>query len=127
MKRLIAVLASASFVLATGCKDYDIRLDKTLEEKRHEKTLNTNLEDAPTKGMLQADDIFIRPPKGLTIGKAFNLAVVEPGKFDIENSFNDEKNGTSLHVLARIKKPKVAPSAKKAAATAEAPTPRGKF
>jgi hypothetical protein len=127
MKRLIAVLASATFVLAIGCSDYDIRLEKTLEERRYAKTLNENLEPAPTKGALQADDIFIRPPKGLVgPNKTFALTVVETGKFDIENSFIDEKNGTSLHVLARVKKPKAA-TAKKAEAAAEAPAPRGKF
>ena len=71
MKRVIAVLASASFVLAIGCSDYDIRLEKTLEEKRYEKNLNKNLEDAPAKGPLQDDDIFIRPPKGLRQAQAF--------------------------------------------------------
>ena len=65
MKRVLAVLASASFVLAIGCSDYDIRLEKTLEEKKYEKRLNTNLEAAPTKGKLKADEIFIRPPLGL--------------------------------------------------------------
>ena len=99
MKRVIAVLASASFVLAIGCSDYDIRLEKTLEERRYEKRLNDNLEAAPTKGTLQGDDIFVRPPKGLAgPNETFGLTVVEPGKFDIENSFIDEKNGTSLHV-----------------------------
>ena len=65
MKRVLAVLASASFVLAIGCSDYDIRLEKTLEEKKYEKRLNDNLEAAPTKGSLQGDEIFIRPPLGL--------------------------------------------------------------
>ena len=127
MKRLFAVLASASFVLAIGCSDYEIRLEKTLEAKRYAKTLNENLEAAPTKGALHDDDIFIRPPKGLAgPNKTFALIVLEPGKFDIENSFIDEKNGTSLHVLARIKKPKGAPT-KKTEAPGEAPAPRGKF
>ena len=108
MKRVLAVLASASFVLVIGCSDYDIRLEKTLEEKKYEKRLNTNLEAAPTKGpSFKADDIFIRPPLGLTgPTRAFSLTAVEPGKFDIENSFIDEKKGTSLHVVARVKKPK---------------------
>ena len=127
MKRVIAVLASASFVVAIGCSDYDIRMGKTLEEMRYAKRLNTNLEEAPTKGTLQGDDIFVRPPKGL-LGptQAFSLTGVDPGKFDIENSFIDEKKGTSLHVVARVKKPKPPPSAKKAAAPVET-VPRGKF
>jgi hypothetical protein len=127
MKRVIAVLASATFVVAIGCSDYDIRMGKTLEEMRYTKRLNTNLEEAPTKGTLQGDDIYVRPPKGLSgPTQAFSLTGVDPGKFDIENSFIDEKKGTSLHVVARIKKPKAPPSAKKAAAPAET-VPRGKF
>ena len=63
-------------------------------------------------------------PRGLQ-GRlqAFSLTAVEPGKFDLENSFIDQKKGTSLHVVARIKKPKAPPSAKKAAAPAEHPPP----
>ena len=38
MKRVLAVLASASFVLAIGCSDYDIRLEKTLEEMKIRET-----------------------------------------------------------------------------------------
>src|SRR4051794_9750112 len=121
MKRIIAVLASASFVVAIGCSDYDIRMAKTLEEKRYEKRLNTNLEEAPSKGTLQGDDIFIRPPLGLKgPTQAFSLTGVDPGKFDLENSFIDAAKGTSLHVVARVKKPTAPPSAKKAAAPVQA-------
>ena len=128
MKRVIAVLASASFVVAIGCSDYDIRMGKTLEEMRYAKRLNTSLEEAPTKGSLQGDEIFVRPPKGLTgPTQAFSLTGVDPGKFDIENSFIDEKKGTSLHVVARIKKPKAPPNTKKGATPAEPAVPRGKF
>jgi hypothetical protein len=127
MKRVIAVLASASFVVAIGCSDYDIRMEKTLEEMRYAKRLNTNLEEAPTKSALQGDDIFVRPPKGLTgPTQAFSLTGVDPGKFDIENSFIDEKKGTSFHVVARIKKPKAPANTKKAATPVET-VPRGKF
>ena len=128
MKRVLAVLAGASFVLAIGCSDYDIRLEKTLEEKKYEKRLNTNLEAAPTKGKLQGDEIFVRPPLGLEgPTQAFVLTAAETRKFDIENSFIDQKKGTSLHVVARIKKPKAPPSTKKAAAPAEHRRRRGKF
>jgi hypothetical protein len=127
MKRALVVLASASFIVAIGCKDYDIRLEKTLEERKYEKRLNENLEAAPTKGMLQGDSIFVRPPLGLEgPTQAFGLTGVEAGRFDIENSFIDQKKGASLHVVARIKKPKAAPSGKKAAAPVESAT-RGKF
>jgi hypothetical protein len=127
MKRVIAVLASAFFVVVIGCSDYDIRMGKTLEEMRYAKRLNTNLEEAPTKGTLQGDDIYIRPPLGLKGPmQAFALTGTDPGKFDIENSFSDAAKGTSLHVVARVKKPKAPPSAKKAAAPVET-VPRGKF
>ena len=125
MKRALAVLASSLFVLAIGCKDYDFRLEKTLEERKYEKRLNDNLQAAPTKGALQGDKIFIRPPLGLE-GPAptFTLSA-ETGKFDIENSFTDAKKGTVLHVVARVKKPKVAP--KKGATVPAEPAARGKF
>jgi hypothetical protein len=127
MKRVFAVLASSCFVLAIGCSDYDIRMGKTLEEKRYQKSLNTYLDDAPAKGHLKDDDIYIRPPKAHPAAQAFSLAVIEPGKFDVDNSFIDTKSGTALHVLARVKKPKPPPNAKKAAAPAEPPATRGKF
>jgi hypothetical protein len=127
MKRVLSVLASASFVLAVGCKDYDIRLEKTLEEMKYEKRLSENLAVAPAKGKLKGDQIFIRPPLGLEgPTDAFTLTAAESGKFDIEHSFIDQKKGTSLHVVARVKKPKAAPSKKGAAAPAESTT-RGKF
>jgi hypothetical protein len=127
MKRALAVLASASFVLAIGCKDYETRLEKTLEERKYEKRLNDNLEPAPTKGMLQGDSIFVRPPLGLEgPTQAFGLTGAEAVRFDIEKSFIDQKKGVSLHVVARIKKPKAAPSGKKTAAPVE-PVARGKF
>ena len=126
MKRVIVVLASASFVVAIGCSDYDIRMGKTLEEKRYEKNLNTYLENAPDKGPIKDDNIYIRPPKGHTPSDVFGITGVEPGKFDLEKSFIDTKNGTSFHTVARIKKPKAPPNAKKAAAPVET-VARGKF
>jgi hypothetical protein len=126
MKRVLAVLASASFVLAIGCRDYGIRFERTLAEKKYEKRLNENLGDAPTKGALQGDDIFVRPPLGLEgPTQAFTLTAADTGKFDIENSFIDQKKGTSLHVVARVKKPKAAP--KKGATAPVEPAARGKF
>jgi hypothetical protein len=127
MKRVLAVLASASFVVAIGCSDYDVRMGKTLEEMRYTKRLNTNLEEAATKTALQGDEIYIRPPLGLKgPTQAFGLTGTDPGKFDIENSFIDAAKQTSLHVVARVKKPKAPPGAKKTAAPAET-VPRGKF
>jgi hypothetical protein len=127
MKKVFVVLSSASLVLAIGCRDYDFRLENTLEEKKYEKRLDDNLEPAPTQGLLQGDLIFVRPPLGLGAKptEAFGMPVTDTGKFDIENSFIDQKKGTSLHVVARVKKQKP-PSAKKTAAPVET-TARGKF
>jgi hypothetical protein len=110
MRRACAILASACLFLVVGCRDYDWRLGKTLEEMKYQQRLEKNLEKAPLKGTLQAESIYIRPPKGL-VGptKTFALTVVEPGKFDLENSFIDEAKQANLHVLARHKKPKAPP------------------
>ena len=126
MKRVLAVLVSAFFVVVIGCKDYDIRLEKTLAERKYEKRLDENLAVAPTKGALKGDQIFVRPPLGLEgPTDAFTLTAADSGKFDIENSFIDQKKGTSLHVVARIKKPKAAP--KKGAPAPTESAVRGKF
>ena len=126
MKRAFATLAGACLVLGIGCADYDIRLDRTFKEMQYQKRLNSNLEEAPSKGLLAQDLIYVRPPKGLKgPTQTFTLTAVEPGKFEIENSFIDEASKASFHLVARIKKPKAA-DAKKAPAPAET-TPRGKF
>jgi hypothetical protein len=127
MRRAFAILASVGLLLGIGCGDYEIRLQKTYEEMKYQKRLKDNLADAPTKGQLEKDAIYVRPPKGLQgPTQAFSLTVVDPGKYDIENSFIDQEKKASLHLLVRIKKPKAAPDAKKAAPAAEV-TPRGKF
>jgi len=126
MKRAFAVLASLCLLLVLGCHDYDLRLEETLDEMKYQKQLNESLSDAPTKGALQQELIYVRPPKDLTgPTKTFSLTVVEPGKFDLENSFIDQAKQASLHILARHKKPKAAPP-KKGAGSAE-PPPRGDF
>jgi hypothetical protein len=125
MKRAFAILAGVSLVLVLGCaQDYDIRMSKTIENKRYQKRLNENLEGPPTKTNLQTVNIFVRPPKGLQgPAKAFQLAVVEPGRFDIEDTFFDAQKQASLHILARVNLPKT--QSKKAPAAAEAQ--RGDF
>lgn len=126
MKRAFAMLASASLILGMGCGNYDYRLGKTLEEMRYRKRLDDNLIAAPTKGRLEQLAIFVRPPldlKGPT--QTFGLTVLEPGRFDVENSFIDQDKQESLHLLARVKQPK-SPTAKKSATTA-AEAARGDF
>ena len=39
---------------------------KDADEMKYQKRLNDNLDDAPTKGLLQQELIYVRPPKGLT-------------------------------------------------------------
>jgi hypothetical protein len=128
MKRAFAILASTSLVVVVGCSDYELRLQETLAEMKYQKKVAAKLGDAPTKGPLQTNQIYVRPPKGLQgPTQAFSLTVSEPGKFDIENSFIDQEKQSSLHVVARVKKPKGPPDAKKGAAPAAEVTPRGKF
>ena len=125
MRRGWTIIASACLLLFLGCRDYDLRLGQTLEEMKYQQRLEKNLEKAPTKGKLQQELVYVRPPKGLSgPTKTFNLTAVEPGKFDIENSFIDESKQASLHVLARHKKPKAPP--KKGVAAAP-DVPRGDF
>jgi hypothetical protein len=128
MKRLIGILGSSCLVLGMvlGCGDYDSRLARTLDEMRYRKRLDDNLIDAPTKGKLQELAIFVRPPKSLKgPTQTFGMTVVEPGKFDLENSFIDQEKQDSFHLLARVVRPKP-PTPKKGAAQPEQ-TPRGKF
>jgi len=126
MRRALTILASACLVLEVGCRDYEFRLQNTYDEMKYQKRLKDNLAD-PAKGLLEQDAIYVRPPKGLKgPTQTFGLTVVEPGKYDIENSFIDQEKQASLHLLARIKKPKAPADAKKAAPAA-AITPRGKF
>ena len=122
MKRAFAIVASACLILADGVLDaYDARLDKTLEEMRYRKRLDDNLLPPATKGKLEELQIFVRPPKNLKgPTQTFAWTVIEPGRFDLENSFIDEVKEESLHILVRVKKPKAPASNKKGAATKEA-------
>jgi hypothetical protein len=126
MRRVFASLVSLLLVVVVGCRDYDLRLQETFEEMKYRKRLDDNLGPAPTKALLQQELIFVRPPKGLTgPTQTFGLTV-DPGKFDLENTFIDQSKSASLHILARHKKPK-APSNKKTATPAAEATPRGDF
>jgi hypothetical protein len=126
MKRLSAVVLGAGLVLVVGCgtQNYDIRLERTLDHMAYQKKLDDNLNPAPTKGKLEELQIYVRPPKNMTgPTQTFQMTVVEPGRFDVESSFI-EQDKQSLHLLARVKRPKT-PS-KKAPTPAET-TPRGDF
>ncbi len=126
MKRALAMLLSAGLILGMGCGNYDYRLGKTLEEMRYRKKLDDNLIAAPTKGRLEQLAIYVRPPLNLEgPTQTFAMATLEPGRFDVENSFIDQNKQESLHLLARVKQPK-SPNAKKSASTA-AEAARGDF
>ncbi len=129
MKRAFAIVAGASLVLALGCSDYDTRLAKTLEEMRYRKRQDDNLLPAATKGKLEELKIYVRPPKNLKgPTQTFALAAIEPGRFDLENSFIDQDKAESLHILIRVKKPKAPATTKKGAAPAPTESaPRGEF
>jgi hypothetical protein len=79
---------------------------------RYRRDLDRNTEAPPAKSNLETAKIYLRSPKGLKgPAQAFPF-VVEPGKFDITDSFIDTEKQASLHLLARTNAPK--PPTKKA-------------
>jgi|SRR5271157_585013 len=117
MNRVLAMIVAGIFVLTVGCgtQSYEKRLEKTIENIKYQKRLNANLTDAPAKGKLEELQIYLRPPKNMTgPTETFKLAVVEPGRFDLESSFIEPEK-QSLHLLARVERPKTP--------TNKAPTP----
>jgi len=128
MKRILGLLASVGLFLVIGCaRDYDFRLDKTIDNLRYQKQLDSNLEQPPeSKSNLVGAKIYVRSPLGLKgPAKDFGMGVVEAGKFDITDSFIGDQ--ASLHILARVDKPKAAPTKKGVNPTAPPPTARGDF
>jgi hypothetical protein len=126
MKRARAMLISFGTLLAIGCgmNNYDYRIEQTLERIKYEGRLDDNLMPE-VRGKLEELGIFIRPPKNLAgPTQTFQFAAVEPGRFDLENTFLDSDR-QSLHILARVDRPKAA-SKKGDEAQPEA-TPRGDF
>ncbi len=125
MKRAWAMLGGMTLLLVVlGCSQtYDERMERTLDQMKYEQRLNDNLMPPVSKGKLEENLIYLRPPRGLSgPTKTFQMTVVEPGKFDDEETFIEPEK-QSLHVLARVDRPKAA--AKKAPAV-EA-VPRGEF
>lgn len=128
MRRVLAVAATAVVLLAVlGCggRSYELRLQRTVDDMKYRKKLDDNLMPAPTKGKLEQLLIYIRPPKNLEgPAQEFQLIVLEPGKFDLSDSFYETKAKQNLHVLARVKRPKAGADKKKAQPE---PTNRGEF
>lgn len=121
MNRALAMLMCAGLLvaLAVGCGDYDLRLNKTLDEMKYQEKLKKNLGEAPTKGRLEQLAIYVRPPLNLTgPTQTFALTTLEPGRFDVENSFIDSGTQAALHVLGRVKQPQANKKQAKTAAEA---------
>jgi hypothetical protein len=127
MKRAWAMLGGLTLLLAIGCtQNYDYRMEQTLDHMAYEKRLDDNLTPPVTKGKLEELLIYVRPPKDLAgPTQAFQMGVVEPGRFDVESSFI-EPDVQSLHVLARVDQPK-GPAKKGAAPVSADAVPRGDF
>ena len=138
MRRVWVILASATLVVAWGCgNSYDIRLNKTLDDMKYRKRLDEMLMPPLTKNKFEELLIFVRPPKKLELAKEFLLPLPEPGKFDLEASLletakagdsptpgeapqpgaeapkSSEAPKQSLHIVARVKRPKNPASKKK--------------
>jgi hypothetical protein len=130
MKRVLGILAGICIAhLVIGCAEpYDVRLRTTLENKKYQITLNKNLEQASDSSNLKPADIYVRPPLGFKGPAEFAIIAIEPGKFDIADSFIDSGKQAGLHILARVNKPK--PAAGKKGADPKAAEPaavRGDF
>ncbi len=130
MRRVMAMVATTVLVLSGGCgsKSYEYRLESTLASMRYKKRLDENLMPPPAKGIAPFEElsIFLRPPKNLAQSKEFQMTILEPGQFDLQSSFFEEKK-QNLHVLARVKKPKGAASKKPAAPSPADTAVRGEF
>jgi hypothetical protein len=123
MRRLLALLTSGMVVFVVGCgsRSYQARLDKTYALLQYQDRVDKALMPA-AKESLEQNLIYIRPPKNLAKMKEFSLTVLEPGKFDVAETFV-EGDALKLHVLARVKKLK--DPKKKAAAEPPATDFRG--
>ena len=123
MKRVLMVLVGAGLAISMsiGCaQSYDLRIEETLKNMKYKRDLEKNTEAPPKASNLASEEIYIRAPKGLQ-GPAKTFAfVVEPGRFDIADTFIDQNKGASLHILARSNKPKA-----KGAATKKGAGPPG--
>jgi hypothetical protein len=105
MRRVLAILTSSAILISLGCgsRSYQKRLDNTIKQIQYRKKLDDNLMPFVAKGKLEQNLIYIRPPKQLEKMPDFTLMVLEPGKFDVAETFV-EKDVQSLHVVAWVKK-----------------------
>jgi hypothetical protein len=126
MRRVWLTMASVLLVAVVGCgrENYKTRQSTTLVKMKYDKSLKDNLNDAPTEKKWSDLAIYLRPPKNETLAKVGQLPVGE-GQFDLDASFLD-KTDSSLHILARVKKPKK-PATKGPATVATPAAPKGPF
>jgi hypothetical protein len=139
MRRIWIVLVSAGLVTAWGCGgSYNSRLDRTLDDMRYRKRLDDMLMPPPTDAKFRDLLVYVRPPKSLQPAKEF-LLPLEADKFDLAASFLEsaspgatpapsdqppaagepakqaEMPKQSMHIVARVKRPKNAAAKKKVA------------
>lgn len=121
LRRSLPALVSLALLALSGCgASYERRLTKAVENIKYSARLDKNLNPAPTKPF-QSFNVFVRPPKPMVKTEVFQLATLNPGQFDIAETFDDSSTGAKLHVLARYNKPP------KQAKNAPPPAPRGPF
>jgi hypothetical protein len=127
MKRLVALLLTATLLLSVGCgtKIYEQKLNSTLEEMKYQQRLNKYLIDAPTDPKFKDFPLFIRPPKDMAASNQFvMLAELPKGQYDLATNFLSTAKG-NLYILGRRKEAKKAPA--KGQPPPEPPVPRGKM
>ena len=127
MRRAWLVIASAALVTAVGCGkvSYEKRLETTLLKLEYERKVKKNLMPAADEKKFKELAIWVQAPKDQALAKTGQLPVGE-GQFDLDASFNDKPEiAAALHVLARVKQPKKAPT--KGAAPPPPPPQRGEF
>ncbi len=140
MKRFTAMLLTSTAVIAgCGVKAYEIRMERTLEQKKYEQKVNTYLNAAPKDKAFGENNVWVRSPKPMVEG-SFMLSNPTPAMWDLAASFQGappppkQANENApppaalppmkLHVLARAK-PK--PAKKGAPAPDPAKAGRGDF
>lgn len=110
MRRLLvfAALGALSIVpLGCGFASYEARLQATERRIQDEMTINATLA-GPMQGAFAENNIHFRAPQGLDQVGQFQLIPLNPGYFEVENSFITPGSGDQLstgpyqvHVLAR--------------------------
>jgi hypothetical protein len=119
MKRLLALLLTATLLLSWGCGKsiYDRKLNDTLDAMKYRQRLDAFLIPAPSGAKFKDFPLYIRPPKDMPLSTNFVLVADLPlGQFNLAESFLSQSKG-NLHVLGRRK------TAKKAAPKGAAPPP----